>query len=98
LYRLYEGVGLLDLCYRPLRQIHKLATARGAPDTWALETLARLCERLGQERPDMLDRAVGYWKKLEAATGVSYARERTAAMARRALRDGGFPSAHENAG
>src|SRR5262245_9113507 len=90
LYRLYESVGLLDLCYRPLRQIEKMSEARGKPDTWVLETLARLCERLGKERPTMFDRAIAYWNKLETVTGTSYSRERTAAMARRALRDGGY--------
>ena len=46
-YRLYESVGLTDLCYRPLRQIEKLAAARGGSDVWVLEALARVCERLG---------------------------------------------------
>lgn len=90
LYRLHDAAGLHDLCYRPLRQIEKLAEARGAPDPWVLEELARLCERLGATDPAMFDRAMRYWEKLEAATGVSYARERAAAMATRALRDGGF--------
>jgi hypothetical protein len=93
LYRLYEAVGFTDLCYRPLRQIEKLAEVRGAPDTWVLETLARVCERLGRERPSMIDRAIGYWNKLEAATGVSYARQRTDALALRALREGGYAGA-----
>lgn len=90
LYRLHDAAGLTDLCYRPLRQIEKLAEARGAPDPWVLEEMARLCERLGRTDPAMFDRAMHYWDKLEAATGVSYARERSAAMATRALRDGGF--------
>ena len=90
LYRLYEAVGLFDLCYRPLRQIEKLAEARGAPDAWVLETLARLCERLGVDRPEMADRAVAYWHKLEAATGTSYHRQRADVLARRALREGGY--------
>jgi hypothetical protein len=90
LYRLHDAAGLRDLCYRPLRQIEKLAEARGAPDPWVLEELARLCERLGKTDPAMFDRAMNYWGKLEAATGVSYARERAAAMATRALRAGGF--------
>ena len=93
LYRLYEAAGFTDLCYRPLRQIEKLAQARGAPDTWVLETLARVCERMGRERPSMIDRAIGYWNKLEAATGVSYARERTDALALRALHEGGYAGA-----
>src|SRR5207237_1775601 len=59
LYRLYEAVGFVDLCYRPLRQIEKIAVARGTPDTWVLETLARLCERLGRDRPAMVARAAG---------------------------------------
>src|SRR5262249_20118138 len=46
LYRLYESAGLTDLCYRPLRQIEKLAAARGESDPWVLEALARVCERL----------------------------------------------------
>jgi hypothetical protein len=93
LYRLHEAAGLLDLCYRPLRQIEKVATARGETDTWVLETIARLCERLGPHRQGMFDRAIGYWRKLELATGVSYARERAAVMATRALREGGFTGA-----
>jgi hypothetical protein len=93
LYRLHDASGLRDLCYRPLRHIEKLAEARGAPDLWVLEELARLCERLGKTDPAMFDRAMKYWEKLEAATGVSYARERAAAMATRALRAGGFTAA-----
>jgi hypothetical protein len=90
LYRLYEAAGLLDLCYRPLRQIEKLAEARGAPDPWVLETLARLCERLSAERSGMADRAIAYWNKLEAATGTSCHRQRADLMARRAMREGGY--------
>jgi hypothetical protein len=90
LYRLYDSAGLTELCYRPLRQIEKLADARGTAYLWVLEALAKLCERLGRDSPAMFDRAIGYWDKLEAATGVSYARERAAAMATRALRDSGF--------
>ncbi|HVK17782.1 MAG TPA: FHA domain-containing protein [Fimbriiglobus sp.] len=90
LYRLHDAAGLRDLCYRPLRQIEKLAESRGAPDPWVLEEMARLCERLGKTDPSMFDRAMRYWDKLEATTGVSYARERASAMATRALRDGGF--------
>jgi hypothetical protein len=90
LYRLYESVGLVDLCYRPLRQIEKLAAAQGRTDTWVMEALARLFERMGREKPGMFNRAVEYWQKLESATGVSYARERAAAMANRALVQGGF--------
>jgi hypothetical protein len=90
LYRLYEAMGLLDLCYRPLRQIEKLAAAGGGTDPWVLETLARLCERLGRHRPSMFDRAIGYWNKLERTTGVSYSQERSAALANRALCEAGF--------
>jgi len=90
LYRLYEAIGLLDLCYRPLRMIEKLATVRGGTDTWVLETLARLCERLSKDRGGMCDRAVSYWSKLEKATGVSYARERNAIRATRTLEEGGY--------
>jgi hypothetical protein len=90
LFRLHEAVGLHDLCYRPLRQIEKLAEARHRPDRWVLETLARVCAKLGPGRPEMFDRAVSYLHKLEALTGVSYARERSAVMATRALKDGGF--------
>ncbi|QJX00411.1 tetratricopeptide repeat protein [Frigoriglobus tundricola] len=97
LYRLYEAVGFVDLCYRPLRQIEKLADARGGPDPWVLETLARVCERAGRERPSMIDRAIGYWHKLEAATGVSYSRQRTDALALRALREGGYAGASGDA-
>jgi hypothetical protein len=90
LYRLYEAVGLTDLCYGPLRAVEKLGEARGTPDPWVLEALARVCERLGPRRAGMFDRAVAYWTKLEAATGVCRDRERTAVLAVRALRDGGF--------
>ncbi|MDB5313199.1 MAG: hypothetical protein JWO38_7401 [Gemmataceae bacterium] len=93
LYRLYEAAGLIELCYRPLRQVEKVAAARGETDTWVLETLARVCEQLGPNRPGMLDRAINYWRRLEAATGVSYARERAAVLATRALREGGFTGA-----
>jgi hypothetical protein len=95
LYRLYEAAGLNDLCYRPLRQIEKLADAQGRPDTWVLETLARVCERLGRERPAMFERAIRYWQRLETATGISRARERAEVSARRALRDGGFTKADD---
>jgi hypothetical protein len=87
LYRLYEAVGFADLCFRPLRQIEKLAEVRGAPDPWVLEELARLCERLGPTRPAMFDRAVAYWTKLEAATGVSCSRQRSNALALRAIHE-----------
>lgn len=90
LYRLYEAAGLFDLCYRPLRQIEKLAEARGAPDPWVLEALARLCERLSAGQPAMTDRAIAYWNKLEAATGASTHRQRADVMARRAMREGGY--------
>jgi hypothetical protein len=90
LYRLYESVGLFDLCFRPLRQIEKLASARGGADPWVLETLARLCERLGRQRASMFDRAMNYWNKLERATGTNYAREKAATMATRALSESGF--------
>lgn len=90
LYRLYDSVGLHELCFRPLRQIEKLANARGGADTWVLETLARLCEQLGKQRPSMFDRAINYWNKLERATGINYARERAAAMASRTLCEAGF--------
>jgi hypothetical protein len=93
LYRLYESAGLTDLCYRPLRQIEKLTAAHGETDVWVLETLARVCEQLGPPTPEMFDRAVAYWNKLEAVTGVSRARERTAVLAGRALHDGGFAAA-----
>jgi hypothetical protein len=90
LYRLYEAAGLFDLCYRPLRHIEKLAEARGTPDPWVLETLARLCERLSADSAEMADRAIAYWHKLEAATGTSYHRQRADVLARRALREGGY--------
>jgi hypothetical protein len=90
LYRLYDAVGLHDLCFRPLRQIEKLANSRGGADTWVLETLARLCERLGKQRPGMFDRAISYWNKLERATGINYAREKAATMASRTLVESGF--------
>jgi hypothetical protein len=81
---------LLDLCYRPLRMIEKLASSRGGADTWVLESMARLCERLGKERAGMSDRAIGYWSKLEKATGISYAKERDSVRATRTLQDGGY--------
>lgn len=87
LYRLYESTGLTDLCYRPLRQIEKLAAVHGESDPWVLESLARVCERLGGQSPEMFDRAVAYWTKLETTTGASHARERTAVLAERALRE-----------
>jgi hypothetical protein len=93
LYRLYDAVGLGELCYRPLRQIEKLADAHGSPDPWVLEALAKLCERLGQTAPAWTERAVRYWTKLEEATGTSYARERENVMARRTLREGGYGEA-----
>ena len=96
LYRLYDAIGFTDLCYRPLRHIEKLAQARGTPDTWVLETLARHCERMGREKPSMIDRAIHYWNKLEAATGVSYSRQRTDALALRALHEGGYASASDD--
>lgn len=96
LYRLYDAVGLTDLCYRPLRQIEKLAAARGGTDTWVLEALARVCGRLGRTRPGMSDRAIGYWAKLERATGVSYAKERDAVRAAKALRESGFTKAADD--
>jgi hypothetical protein len=95
LYRLYDAIGFHDLCYRPLHQIEKLADARGTPDTWVLETLARLCERLGATRPAMFDRAIGYWQKLEAATGESTSRQRANVLALRAIRDRGYTGATE---
>jgi tetratricopeptide (TPR) repeat protein len=97
LYRLYEAVGLIDLCHRPLRQIEKLAIARGTADAWVLETLARLCERLGKSQPGMFDRAIAYWNKLEALTGVSHARERAAALAIRTIREGGYEKTDHDA-
>jgi len=96
LYRLYEAAGLTDLCFRPLRQIEKMAAARGDEDPWVLEALARTCERLGRDSPALFDRALRYWDRLEAATGVSYARERAAAMATKSLRDGGFAGAADD--
>lgn len=90
LYKLYEALGLFDLCYRPLRHIEKIAQARGVPDPWVLEALANVCERLGRDRAEMFDRAVAYWEKLEATTGASYRRKKEEVMARRALHEGGY--------
>jgi len=95
LFRLYEAIGFHDLGFRPLRQIEKLSKARGKPDKWVLEALAKLCERLGRDDREMFDRAMHYWNSLEKLTGVSYARERTGTMATRALRDGGFSGTGE---
>lgn len=96
LFRLYEAANLGELCYRPLRAIEKIADTRGAPDPWVYETLARVCENIGPQRPGMFDRAVAYLNKLEAATGVSKARERADVMARRTLRDNGMPTARRD--
>lgn len=96
LYRLYEAANLGELCYRPLRAIEKIADTRGTPDPWVYEALARVCENIGTQRPGMFDRAVAYLNKLEAATGVSKARERADVMARRALRDNGLPGARRD--
>jgi hypothetical protein len=41
----------------------------------------------------MFERAIADWNKLESVTGVSYARERSAALASRALRDAGLAGA-----
>ena len=97
LYRLYDAVGLHDLAYRPLRMIEKLAVTRGGVDTWVLETMARLCEKLSIERTGMFERAISYWSKLEKATGVSYSRERDMARATKALREGGYTKATDDA-
>jgi tetratricopeptide (TPR) repeat protein len=96
LYRLYDALRFYELCYRPLRQIEKLAEMRGTQDTWVLEALARVCEKLGRDNPSMFDRAIAYWTKLETATGASYHHEKKDLMARRALRDGGFAGASED--
>ncbi len=96
LYRLYESVGLFELCYRPLRHIEKLAQARGTPDEWVLESLAKLCERLGRSHAEMYDRAVGYWNKLEAATGVDRSRQRADVLARRTLNENGYANAADD--
>ncbi|AWM37141.1 hypothetical protein GobsT_49310 [Gemmata obscuriglobus] len=96
LYRLYESVGMIDLCYRPLRHIEKLAQARSTQDPWVLETLAQVCEKLGRDRPEMFDRAIAYWDRLEAATGTSCRRQKSDLMARRALRDGGYVNASDD--
>jgi hypothetical protein len=95
LYRLYDAIGLHELCYRPLRAVEKLAADRGSTDPWVLETLARLCEKLSPIRGGMFDRAMTYWTRLEKATGVSYAKERHEARATRALREAGFTKAAE---
>jgi hypothetical protein len=93
LYRLYDAVGFTDLCFRPLRQIEKIAEARGTPEPWVLEELARLCERLGPTRPTMFDRAVLYWNKLEAATQTSYGRQKSNVLALRAIHERGASGA-----
>ncbi|MCS6865142.1 MAG: FHA domain-containing protein [Gemmataceae bacterium] len=92
LYHLYEAVGFHDLCYRPLRQIEKLAGDR--PDPWVLERLAHLCEQLSLDQPTMLERAIDYWTKLEKATGTTRTREKNNVLARRALRDRGLSGAN----
>jgi hypothetical protein len=90
LYRLYDSLGFLDLCYRPLRQIEKLAEVRGTSDVWVLETLAQLCEKLGAQNPSMVERSLSYWTKVETATGTVRTREKANVLARRAIRDGGY--------
>jgi hypothetical protein len=50
----------------------------------------RLSSRLVKERAGMSDRAIGYWSKLEKATGISYAKERDSVRATRTLQDGGY--------
>lgn len=90
LYRLYDSIGFHDLCYRPLRQIEKIAEVRGDADEWVLETLANLCEKLGRSNPSMFDRALHYWTKVERATSTSRAREKANVLARRAIHEGGY--------
>ena len=90
LYRLYKAAEFGDLCYRPLRQIEKVMKARGKPDPWVLEELARVCTLLGATDVTMYDRAMNYWSKLEAATGASRSRENQDTRGRRALQEGGF--------
>ena len=93
LYRLYRAAGLTELCYRPLRQIEKVAERRGGkPDSRVLETLAQVCEELGTRDREMFERALAYWGRLEALTGVSYARERAATMAKQTMRANQFPN------
>lgn len=90
LYRLYTTAGLGELCYRPLRHIEKLADARGKPDAWVLEELARVCTSLGPTNLSLFDRAIQYWNKLELVTGRSCSREKQDTLGRRALVEGGF--------
>ena len=92
LYRLYKAAELNDLCYRPLRQIEKVMKARGKPDPWVLEELAKVCAALGPSDLSMFDRAMQYWTKLEAVTKASYSRQKQDTMGRRALFEGGFSS------
>jgi hypothetical protein len=92
LYRLYKAAGLGDLCYRPLRHIEKVMKARGKPDPWVLEELAKVCAALGPNDLSMFDRAMQYWTKLEAATKASYSRQKQDTMGQRALFEGGFSS------
>ena len=94
LYRLYRAVGLVEMCYRPLRQIEKVAERRGGkPDPRVLETLAQVCEEIGARGDrEMFDRSLAYWGRLEALTGVSYARERASTMAKQTLRANQFPT------
>lgn len=99
LYRLYRTAGLADLCYRPLRQIEKVAERRGGkPDPRVLETLAQVCEELGTRDREMFDRALGYWDRLETLTGISYSRERSATMAKQTMRANQFPAHRTSAG
>lgn len=90
LYRLYKSAGLADLCYRPLRHIEKVMKARGKPDPWVLEELAKVCASLGPNDLSMFDRAMQYWTKLEGVTKASYSRQKQDTMGQRALFEGGF--------
>ena len=92
LYRLYKAAGLSDLCYRPLRHIEKVMKARGKPDPWVLEELAKVCASLGPADLSMFDRAMQYWTKLEVVTKASYSRQKQDTMGQRALFEGGFSS------
>jgi tetratricopeptide (TPR) repeat protein len=92
LYRLYKAAELGNLCYRPLRHIEKVMKARGKPDPWVLEELAKVCAALGPNDLSMFDRAMQYWTKLEAATKTSYSRQKQDTMGQRALFEGGFSS------
>ena len=81
LYYLFQTTKSLNLCYRTLLRLEKLAEAAGSPDPWVLETLARVCAEMGTQHRAMFAVAYTYLTKLEAATGTSKEQEKAAILA-----------------